>query len=51
VAQVGRELGKERGIDRDHPLSAALADHPQPPSPLVDVGEQQPADLGRTQPT
>jgi hypothetical protein len=44
-AQVGGQLGKERPVDRDHPLTAALAAHPQPAQPLVDVGKPQRADL------
>jgi len=49
VAQVGGKLGEERPVDRDRQLPSALPiTRSQPPS-LVDVGEQQPADLGRTE--
>ncbi len=43
--QVGGQLGKERPVDRDHPLTAALAPHPQPAQPLVNIGKPQRADL------
>ena len=45
LAQVRRELGEERPVDRHDPFSAALADDPHPVAALVDVGEAQTADL------
>jgi hypothetical protein len=45
TGQISGKLGEEQTIDRDDPFPAALAHHPQLPASLVDIGEQQPADL------
>jgi hypothetical protein len=50
AGQVSGKLGEEHVIDGDDPLPAAFAHHAQLPAPLVNIGEQKPADLPGPQP-
>jgi hypothetical protein len=55
---VSRPLGEQVGLDqpghvrveRDPPFLVALARHPHPAPPDIDIGDPQPEHLGRAQP-
>ena len=50
LAQVGGQLGEERGVHRDDALLAALPGHPHPAQPHVHIGQPQRPDLRGAQP-